>query len=109
MKFKRQAVKKEDLIKYCKQHSIYIPNERTVSMEYLYSAIHRALMHGKKPEITTGSCFGYWEKDDMNCETCDYSDDCFKSSVGEEKDKYEKKFAKEEDKVLNLDTKDLRE
>lgn len=97
---RKSAIKRKDLITFCKRHSIFIPNERTVKVEYLVSAIHRMLMHGKTPELTVG-CYGYWAEDDMNCETCDFSDKCFEKSMGMKKEDYENKYEKSGDKILN--------
>jgi len=103
----KRIINRNDLIKYCKQHGIFIPNERTVKVKYLLSSIHRALMHGKSPELTAGCCYGYWEKDNMDCEVCNFNDDCFEQSMGISKEEYNKKWEKEEDSILTTE-KDFR-
>ena len=97
----RKPVKKEDLIKYCKRHNIFIP-KGVVKIEYLTSAIHRMLMHGQAPELTIG-CYGYWEEDDVNCVTCEFASKCFTQSMGMPEEEYMKKYKKSGDKILNLE------
>jgi hypothetical protein len=80
-----KAVKKEDLINFCKRQNIFVP--KSVTMKYLYCAISRMYLHGHDDRVKN-SCFGYWEQDEANCLTCDYETDCFAQSMGMDKDAY---------------------
>jgi len=93
MKFmrKRKAVKKEDLLKYCKTNDVFAP--KGAKVEYLESDIYRKLMDGKKPEIKQESCYGHFENEDMSCMVCDFKDECFGLSMGMPKEQYEEELA----------------
>jgi len=107
---RNRSVKKADLIKYCTDHSIFVPKPHSeVKMDYLYSAIYRMLLHKKKPEIQgKNSCYGYWEHENMDCETCDHGDKCFALSVGMERVEYETKLSKLENPLIQTRDKTYR-
>lgn len=98
---------KAKLEQYCKDHKIFVPSGATV--EYLNAAIVRAYRNGHGEEIKNLKfCFGYWENEDSNCQTCDFEKLCKRSSLGMDPDEYAKKLASAENPKLRFKT-NLRE
>lgn len=94
MKFDK-IITKDLLRKFCDDYKIfYPPRPKTV---YLMAAIYRFVKNGKKS--TSQSCFGFWDDESNECSMCSYENKCFKLSVGEEKEKYNKQVSKS----LNVD------
>jgi len=72
------------LLEYCEEHDIYVPKGATRA--YLEAAVARHALHGKKSDQK--GCFGFWQRELMDCMTCDYESPCFEVSMGTERDKY---------------------
>lgn len=93
-----EKMKKRRLIEYCERHDIMVPSGATV--DYLKKAIVRHHLNGKKIE---GRCFGFYSYDNSTCEYfCDYSEKCFATSIGMEKEKYFKKLEKLENPKIKF-------
>lgn len=81
-------MRKEQLLRFCKEHEIWVPNDAKV--EQIHAAIARAAMNKTKPKVK--NCFGFWEHENSTCSLCDFEEHCFKASHGIEKSVYFKKF-----------------
>jgi hypothetical protein len=94
-------MKKETLLKYCKEKKIAIFKDATV--EQIQAAIVRTFLH--KTEIERNkdaSCFGFWEHENSICETCDHTEKCFEAGFAMEKKRYEKKLESLENPKLSF-------
>lgn len=89
-------MKKEQLEEYCKKHEINVPSGSTKPI--LERIIVRAFLHNKP--LKQDSCFGFWEQDDNNCMTCSFESNCFKASLGMEKEVYMKKLDNQKIRIV---------
>ena len=94
---------KAQLEKFCKEHGIVVPKGATT--EYLNAAIVRASLHKKR--VKGGSCFGFWAFEESACIVCDFEKNCFKASIGMEKDKYFKSLESLENPKIRFSKKKL--
>lgn len=79
-------MRREQLIEFCDKNKIIYPTNPSVQI--LNRLIVRAYLHNKTDEIKSNSCYGFWQNEDANCETCDFQNSCFKASIGIDKEKY---------------------
>lgn len=79
---------KEKLLEYCKDHAIWVPTNAKI--EQIHAAIVRASFHKGAPK--TKQCFGWWENENSTCAICNLESQCFKASIGVEKQEYFKRL-----------------
>lgn len=80
---------KKKLKEYCEKNKINLPKE--ASLEFMQAAVVRASLHSYSAP-TTQHCLGFWENENATCMTCDLEKDCFRVSVGMDKEEYFKKL-----------------
>jgi len=93
-------MKRESLIKYCKENDIFVPKDGSKS--YLESAVVRHFLDKSGTTVEGLECFGFWENENSDCMVCDMEKGCRSTSVGMDFDKYMNAVDRKTDKKIRF-------